>query len=224
LSNKICKGCGVEKELLAFYVVPNNSDGRMGKCKLCVRARVRENRRNRSEKYAQYERSRANLPHRVEARQKYQQEHRELVAEYKKSWAEENAERVILARRNYYERNREEVISRSRKWAEDNPDKVKMAKTDNRRKRRAAKHAGRGNFTAQEFIELCDWYGNRCLSCGDTETLLEADHVVPLAKGGSDDIGNIQPLCGFCNRKRFVNIVDYRVSGVSSFKQDTSPV
>ena len=59
---------------------------------------------------------------------------------------------------------------------------------------------------------LCESYGNKCLACGDTEAVLEADHVVPLIKGGSDDISNIQPLCASCNRKKFVNIKDYRVS------------
>ena len=87
-----------------------------------------------------------------------------------------------------------------------------MAKANNRRKRRAAKYAGRGTFTAQEFKELCEKYGNRCLCCGDTEAALEADHVVPLTRGGLDDISNIQPLCGYCNRRKFVEILDYRPS------------
>ena len=184
----------------------------MGKCKLCVKASVRENRRIRSEQYAQYERSRVNLPHRVEARQKHQKEHRERISEYKKRWAEENGKRVVASKRDYYERNRAEVISRSRKWAENNPDRVKSAKANNRRKRRAAKYAGRGTFTAQEFKDLCEKYGNRCLRCGDTEAVLEADHVVPLTRGGLDDISNIQPLCGYCNRRKFVEVLDYRPS------------
>ena len=40
---------------------------------------------------------------------------------------------------------------------------------------------------------------------------MEADHVVPLTRGGTDDIGNIQPLCGACNRKKFVDTIDFRV-------------
>jgi 5-methylcytosine-specific restriction endonuclease McrA len=104
------------------------------------------------------------------------------------------------------------LIARSKKWAENNPEKVRQAKTNNLRKRRAARHASRGSFTAQEFRELCERYGNKCLACGDTETVLEADHVVPLTEGGSDTISNIQPLCGSCNRKKFVTIIDYRLS------------
>jgi 5-methylcytosine-specific restriction endonuclease McrA len=158
----------------------------MGKCKACVRARVRENRRMRLERYAQYERSRANLPHRIEARRKYQEEHKEQILAYKKVWAASSSESVATSHRNYYERNREEVISRSKKWAEDNTEKVKAAKANNRRKRRAAKNASNGHFTVKEFDALCSVYGYACLCCGVTGQRLEADHVVPLTKGGSD--------------------------------------
>ncbi len=114
MSSKICKGCGVEKELSEFYVARRNLDGRMGKCKVCVASRVRENRRERLEQYAQYERSRASLPHRIEARRKYQEEHKEQISEYKKSWAANNSQRVAGLKRDHYERNRQEVISRSK--------------------------------------------------------------------------------------------------------------
>ena len=187
------------------------ADGHLNKCKACVSVRVRENRRERLEQYAQYERSRANLPHRVEARRKYQEEHKEQISEYKKRWAGENEDSVSVSRRKHYESNRDEVIARSKKWAENNPERVRQAKTNNLRKRRAARHASLGSFTAEEFKELCESYGNKCLACGDTEAVLEADHVLPLTKGGSDSISNIQPLCGSCNRKKFVNIIDYRL-------------
>jgi 5-methylcytosine-specific restriction endonuclease McrA len=164
------------------------------------------------EQYARYERSRAALPHRVEARRKYQEEHKEQIAQYKKIWTANNKESVDASKRSYYELKREEVIARSKEWAENNPEQVRLAKAANRRKRRAARHASHGRFTVEEFRELCERYGNKCLACGDTEAELEADHVVPLTKGGSDNISNIQPLCGSCNGKKFVNILDYRLN------------
>lgn len=215
MGSKICKGCGVEKRLSEFYAAARNLDGRMGRCKSCVKSGVRKNRRDRAQQYAEYERSRAGLPHRAEARRKYQQAHREQLSEYKKTWAELNSERVVAAKRDHYRRKREEIISRSKLWGEENPEKVKAAKANNRRKRRAARHASRGSFTAEEFAELCERYGDRCLRCGDTEAALEADHVVPLTRGGSDDIGNIQPLCGRCNRSKFVGVEDYRPEQIS---------
>ena len=117
---------------------------------------------------------------------------------------------VSLCSREHYECNKYEIVARSKKWGEENPEKVKAAKKNNLRKRRAARHASQGNFTAYEFEALCERYGNKCLACGDTATVMEADHVVPLSKGGADDINNIQPLCGSCNRRKFANIVDYR--------------
>jgi 5-methylcytosine-specific restriction endonuclease McrA len=210
LSNKICKGCGVEKELSEFYGSRSNIDGRMGKCKLCVKLSVRENRRKRSEQYAQYEKSRASLPSRIEARKKYQEEHKEQISEYKKRWAAKNDERVATSRGDYYERNREGVISRSKKWAEENASKVKAAKANNRRKRRAARNATGGHFTSEEFDALCSVYGHACLCYGAADRRLEPDHVIPLTKGGSDDTGNIRPLCGECNRRKLTAIIDYR--------------
>ena len=189
-----------------------NRDGRWGKCKSCVRARAQKYQQEHLEQYAQYEKARANLPHRVEARRKYQEEHEEQISEYKKKWAEENEGSVSAYKRKHYELHRDEIIARSKKWGEENPEKVRQAKANNSRKRRAARHASPGSFTAEEFKALCERYCNRCLACGDTEALLEADHVVPLTKGGSDDISNIQPLCGSCNRKKFVTFIDYRLS------------
>src|SRR5215211_7861615 len=165
----------------------------MGRCKSCVKARGWKNRRERAEEYARYEKSRAHLPHRVEARRKYQEEHREQISEYKKKWAADNKEKVAASKLAYYERKRLDVLARSKKWAENNLEKVRQAKTNNLRKRRAARHASRGNVTVEEFKELCESYGNKCLACGDTAAVLEADHIVPLPKGGSDNISNIQP-------------------------------
>jgi 5-methylcytosine-specific restriction endonuclease McrA len=207
ISYKTCKWCGLTKELSEFY------DGRWGKqCKVCVRARAQKYRREHLEQYAQYEKARANLPHRIEARRKYQEEHKQEISEYKRRWAAENGEKVAASKLAYYEREREEVIARSKNWAECNPEKVRSAKANNRRERRAARHASPGSFSAEEFEALCDAYGNKCLACGDTEAMLEADHIVPLTRGGTDDISNVQPLCGSCNRKKFVNIIDYRSS------------
>jgi 5-methylcytosine-specific restriction endonuclease McrA len=210
LSNKVCKGCGEVKGLSEFYVSKTNADGRMGKCKVCVTSRVRENRRKRLEQYAQHERSRASLPRRIEARRKYQEEHKEQISEYKKSWAANNSQRVASLNRDYYERNRQEVVPRSKKWAEEDADKVRVAKANNRRRRRAAKNASKGHFAVEEFDALCPTYGYACLSCGATDRVLEADHVVPLTKGGSDEISNIQPLCGECDRRKFTAVIDFR--------------
>ena len=44
-------------------------------------------------------------------------------------------------------------------------------------------------------------YGGRCAECGAT-TYLEFDHIIPVAKGGSNTDANIQLLCRMCNSKK----------------------
>ena len=43
--------------------------------------------------------------------------------------------------------------------------------------------------------------GGRCLTCGAT-TDLTIDHIVSLARGGSDEIDNLQTLCRSCNSRK----------------------
>ena len=46
--------------------------------------------------------------------------------------------------------------------------------------------------------------GYRCRECGASkdETSLEIDHILPVAKGGTNDIDNLQTLCKECNRMK----------------------
>lgn len=76
--------------------------------------------------------------------------------------------------------------------------------------RRARLMQAEGDFTAEEFAELCFLYGNICLSCKESKTLT-VDHVVPLSKGGNNTISNIQPLCKSCNSQKSSKTIDYRL-------------
>ena len=46
--------------------------------------------------------------------------------------------------------------------------------------------------------------GYRCRECGASkdETILEIDHIIPVARGGTNDIDNLQTLCRECNRMK----------------------
>ena len=76
-------------------------------------------------------------------------------------------------------------------------------------KRRARKLGASGSFTALQWLNLCLQFDFRCLCCGRRD-LLDADHINPLSKGGSNDISNIQPLCDRCNTIKKDRHIDYR--------------
>lgn len=54
-----------------------------------------------------------------------------------------------------------------------------------------------------EEVRFAVWRrdGGKCAKCGSKENL-EFDHVIPLSKGGSNTVRNIQLLCEKCNREK----------------------
>lgn len=69
MSARTCKTCGETKPLMDFYATTKGTLDR--DCKPCRCAKVRANRMARVGQYAEYERGRAMLPHRVAAREQY---------------------------------------------------------------------------------------------------------------------------------------------------------
>jgi 5-methylcytosine-specific restriction endonuclease McrA len=60
-----------------------------------------------------------------------------------------------------------------------------------------------GFFTAEEWRELVAQYDHACAYCGAIGPL-EQDHRLPLARGGTNWIGNIVPACRVCNARKHV--------------------
>jgi hypothetical protein len=58
-----------------------------------------------------------------------------------------------------------------------------------------------------EDVKLLVWApdGGACVSCGSKEAL-HFDHIIPVAKGGSNVAANIQILCQACNLRKSDNI------------------
>jgi 5-methylcytosine-specific restriction protein A len=52
-----------------------------------------------------------------------------------------------------------------------------------------------------------------CVDCGRKRNL-EIDHIVPVDKGGSDELANLQWLCMFCNRSKHNKLRDSNGGGV----------
>jgi 5-methylcytosine-specific restriction endonuclease McrA len=59
--------------------------------------------------------------------------------------------------------------------------------------------------SAQIRADLLSSAQHRCATCSATEHL-EIDHIVPISKGGTGDVDNLQVLCRKCNRKKRVTL------------------
>lgn len=54
--------------------------------------------------------------------------------------------------------------------------------------------------------EVFDLHGQCCVYCGDPATTV--DHVIPQAKGGTDDLENLRPACLPCNTSKGAKDLD----------------
>lgn len=110
-----------------------------------------------------------------------------------------NHERILA----YHAANR-----KTEKWK----DTHRVSVNKNRARRRKAP----GSYTKAQWVELKAKYDNRCLACKKHQTELdrplEQDHILPITKGGTNYIWNIQPLCHECNgpANKGTRYIDYR--------------
>jgi len=73
----------------------------------------------------------------------------------------------------------------------------------NAKRRKARLKGAEGTYTAADWRSKLAAYKRRCHWCGENvgETP-HADHLIPLHRGGTNNIGNIVPSCPTCNTSR----------------------
>ena len=228
VDGKICSTCGEWKLLTAFSRRLRSPDGYQANCKACSSARIRTWNEENLERVRERDRAYA-LKHREkirEYRRVYDEAYREKRRAYIRAYDQANRGRKSERRREYYRNNpeayereqqakreyqhahKEEQRERERKWLKANPDKRRA----NVHRRRARERAAEAFFTDAEWSALKAFYDYTCLHCGkrEPEIQLTPDHVIPLSKGGSNAISNIQPLCKTCNSAKGTKTTDYR--------------
>jgi len=78
--------------------------------------------------------------------------------------------------------------------------------------RRVRKKAN-GKHTYKQWLDLKEKYNYTCPACGkaEPEVKLTEDHIIPISKGGSNNIENIQPLCKICNCRKYKDVIKYEI-------------
>lgn len=196
-----------------------------GACVECSRlSRKRYNDSHKKEK-SQYGKSwyLSNKKRRMEKDREWRKNNPDKVKEIKDRYKKNNPMAGIISSKKYQRGHRESVLSCRRRWMNANREKTRESARRYRKKypkrrneqenlRRCRKMGNGGRYTESEWLDVCRRYGNRCLCCGRDDVQLTADHVVPIARGGSNDISNIQPLCRKCNSSKGArNSRDFRI-------------
>jgi 5-methylcytosine-specific restriction endonuclease McrA len=77
--------------------------------------------------------------------------------------------------------------------------------------RQFRKNGNGGEHTIGEWETLKAQYDWTCPCCKKKEptVILTRDHIIPVVKGGSNNIENIQPLCRSCNSRKMTKVIKF---------------
>lgn len=187
---KVCSHCKRELEFSCFCNDKTQRDGLSNTCRDCRSANNKKYEQDHKNERAEYKRN-------------YRKRNRDSLSVYNKQYNQEHVEDISQRRKLYYKANRNQLIEATRIWKKNNPDKiqaynesekVKIMKKSYRHKRRALIANANGCYTGVDVEDLLMFFNNRCAYTG--EQLVEhfhLDHVVPLVSGGTNYIWNIVP-------------------------------
>ena len=154
---------------------------------------------------------------------KYYQDNKDKMVAQQKIRYENNKEQILASQKEYYLKNKDKVTQSNLRYVETHREQISAYKhrwyLENKKtciararvskaKRRMKIYENGGSFTAREWLELCETFDNQCVCCGN-QGELTVDHIVPISKGGRNDIQNIQPLCLRCNLVKGTKTINY---------------
>jgi 5-methylcytosine-specific restriction endonuclease McrA len=121
-----------------------------------------------------------------------------------KACRDKRREQIRAYDRMRAKRDREKKKPILERWHRNNPERSKelsIAKSHRRRARERV--AGSGSFTANDIQKMRVSQKNKCWWCEKKlPDKFHVDHRIPLAKGGTNDRGNVVIACVPCNKSK----------------------
>jgi 5-methylcytosine-specific restriction endonuclease McrA len=188
MAAKQCTKCGESKPLDQFHKQKECRQGVRPECKACFYAACRS--RLKPGKSAEYNRA-----------------YRKRNPTVDRDYYEKNKNILIPRMVEYNRRNKESYLAKMRAWRKANPEKVQVWV----RNRRAKLKGLSGSHTLADILALMNIQRGKCVYCRcDITKSYQVDHIVPVARGGTNDKANLQLLCKPCNLdKRDKDPVEY---------------
>ncbi len=189
---KTCKTCQEQKNTSEYRFVNRITQpgARRGSCENCERLAQRR--------------------HYAQNRESICESHisqRAILCEYARRYYAAHRTECLKQRRVYYENHKEADQEYQKRYRCNHPNKIR----EKQHRRRSRKLQSEGTWTAADWQALLIHY-RKCPSCNRQWSDLirpTADHITPLAVGGSNYISNIQPLCQSCNSSKLTKAIRF---------------
>jgi 5-methylcytosine-specific restriction endonuclease McrA len=133
---------------------------------------------------------------------RYRERHPDRCKKWKAAWNSKNKQKVNAYNRAWQKRNPDKFRAANRLWRYRYPELAREHERLRRMRKRARRMHAEGDASLRQLKALIfASIGKNCGYCGTIlkRDSISLDHVVPLAKGGKNDMANINPVCRPCN-------------------------
>ena len=135
-----------------------------------------------------------------ECRRKYRRANASKIKEYNRAYNLSHLDRKHDANREYRHANADRIREHLRRYQKTPHGRIVFAAARHRRRAKEAEVGG--SFTAADIEAIRVAQGNRCYICHKKLKTFHIDHFVPIARGGTNDPGNLRLACPGCNQSK----------------------